>query len=370
MKIQILQENLQKGLSYLSKAIPSDPQLPILSSILFEAKETGCVISATDLYFGVRAQLQSSVKEEGTIVIPGKQFKELISSLPSGKLELTFTDGTLTIASTHSKTKLQCQSAEEYPQFPQVEGQTYSFSSQQFQDIDRAVGFSASTDQARPVLTSILFEISQKGLSTVTTDGFRLSMYTVPNSQSQTASRLLLQAKALQEVNRIVKQIDEQTVSFVVSEELKQVYFSVGDVEMYIRLIEGEYPPYEKIVPSVFTTEVTFSVGELEDNIKRALIFARDASNIIKFTVGEDKTVQLSASSPSLGTFEGQLQSVTVSGDAVEIAFNAKYVQDILKAIAGESLWMGMGESLKPVLCRATDSDAAEYVIMPFKVNG
>jgi len=370
MKIQILQENLQKGLSYLSKAIPSNPQLPILSSILFESSTTGCVMSATDLYFGVRVQLQSSVETPGTIVIPGKQFKELISSLPKGKLSLEYVSGTLTIKSAHSKTKLQCQVAEEYPQFPVVEGKEYSFSSKQFQEIDTFVGFSASTDQARPVLTSILFEISQNGLSTITTDGFRLSMYNVPNSEPAEPSRLLLQAKALQEVNRIVKQLDEKTVNFVVSQELKQVYFSVGDVEMYIRLIEGDYPPYEKIIPSNFTTEVTFSIGELEDNIKRALIFARDASNIIKFEVTAEKTVVVSASSPTLGNFEGVLQSITVTGDPVKIAFNAKYVQDILKASPGESLWMGMSESLKPVLCKSPEGNAAEYVIMPFKVNG
>ncbi|NCN51027.1 MAG: DNA polymerase III subunit beta [Candidatus Pacebacteria bacterium] len=369
MKTYILQENLNKGLSYLSKAIPSNPQLPVLSSVLFEATTSGCVISATDLYFGVRVHLQASVETEGTIVIPGKQFKELISSMGNGKLTLEFIEGTLNILSEHSKTKLQCQAADEYPQFPQVEGETYTFDTEQLQSIEQFVGFSASTDQARPVLTSILFEPTENGLLTVTTDGFRLSTYKVANAVGRATSTLLLQSKALHEVNRIVQQVSEKTVSFVVSQELKQVYFASGDVEIYMRLIEGEYPPYQKIIPSVFTTEVTFSSGELDDNIKRALIFARDISNIIKFSIEADK-VTISASSPSLGTYSGEIPGVKITGEPLEIAFNAKYVQDILKATKSDSIWFGMSESLKPVLCKVTDVPEAEYVIMPFKVNG
>lgn len=368
MKTYILQENLQKGLSYLSKAIPSNPQLPVLSSILFEATTSGCVISATDLYFGVRVQLQASVETEGTIVIPGRQLLELVSSLGKGKLTLEFIEGTLHLTSQYSKTKLQCQSAEEYPQFPQVEGETYTFETSQLQAIEQYVGFSASTDQARPVLTSILFEPTENGLLTVATDGFRLSTYKLSNDATGSSAPLLLQSKALHEVNRIVQQVSEQSVTFVVSQELKQVYFSSGDVEIYMRLIEGEYPPYQKIIPSVFTTEVTFSTGELEDNIKRALIFARDASNIIKFSIEPEK-VTLSASSPSLGTYAGEIAGTHITGEPLEIAFNAKYVQDILKATKGETIWFGMSESLKPVLCRVADVPHAEYVIMPFKVN-
>lgn len=369
MKTHILQENLHKGLTYLSKAIPSNPQLPVLSSVLFEAKTSGCVISATDLYFGVRVQLQASVETEGTIVIPGRQLIELLSSLGKGKLTLEFIEGTLHITSERSKTKLQCQSADEYPQFPQVEGETYTFETEQLQAIEQYVGFSSSADQARPVLTSILFEPTENGLLTVTTDGFRLSMYKVAQAASGSSSTLLLQSKALHEVNRIVQQVSEKSVSFVVSQELKQVYFASGDVEIYMRLIEGEYPPYKKIIPSVFTTEVTFSSSELEDNIKRALIFARDSSNIITFSIEPDKVV-LSASSPSLGTYTGEVGGTKVTGEPLEIAFNAKYVQDILKATKSDSIWIGMSESLKPVLCRVADVPAAEYVIMPFKVNG
>ncbi|MCA9368701.1 MAG: DNA polymerase III subunit beta [Pseudomonadales bacterium] len=368
MKTHVLQENLQRGLTYLAKAIPSNPQLPVLSSVLFEATKSGVIISATDLYFGVRVHLQASVDTEGTIVIPGKQLKELISSLPNGKLTLEYSEGTLQIKSEKTKTKLQCQSAEDYPQFPQVEGETYTFSSEELQAIDKFVGFSTSTDQARPVLTSILFEPTEKGLMTVSTDGFRLSTYKVSKNVKGDAEKLLLQAKALQEVNRIVKQVEETEISFIVSQELKQVYFSIGDVEIYMRLIEGEYPPYEKIIPTIFTTEVEFQASELDDNIKRAMIFARDSSNIIRFAITEEG-VEISATSPSLGTYTGQIAGSKVSGKHLEIAFNAKYVQDILKAVQSETVWMGMSESLKPVLCRPSDFPAAEYVIMPFKVN-
>ncbi len=368
MKLHILQENLVLGLSHVAKAIPSNPQLPILSAVLLEVTDTACTLSATDLYFGVKVQLQASVKEAGTVAIPGKQFKELISSLPPGKLELVFENGTLHIVSERSKTRLQCPASEEYPQFPLVTGIKVKFATSEFETIDQLVSFSASTDQARPVLTAVLLDAGETGFKAVATDGFRLSVYELVKTSTTLPAKLLIQAKALQEVTRIAKSVGAVEVSFIVSEELKQVYFSLSEVEVYVRLLDGEFPPYQKIVPSVFTTEVWLDGAELEDQIKRANIFARDASNIIKLEVAADK-VTLSATSPTLGTFSGDIQSAVVTGNPLEIAFNTKYVLDILKATGKGKTWLGMSDSLKPVLCKAEDAPQAYYVIMPFKVT-
>lgn len=368
MKLHILQENLVTGLSHIAKAIPANPQLPILSAVLLEVTENTCTISATDLYFGVKVQLQASVKESGSVAIPGKQFKELVTSLPPGKLELHFTEGTLHIYSERSKTKLQCLQADEYPQFPQVTGEKIAFTTSDFEAIDHFVSFSASSDQARPVLTAVLLEADETGFRAVATDGFRLSVYELPKVNTTLTSKLLIQAKALQEVTRIAKNVDAQELSFVVSDELKQVYFAISDVEIYVRLLDGEFPPYQKIVPSVFTTEVWIDGAELEDQIKRASIFARDASNIIQLQITSE-TVTLSATSPTLGTFTGEVPSATITGGPLEIAFNTKYVLDMLKATQKGKTWLGMSDSLKPVLCKIAEFPQAYYVIMPFKVT-
>mgnify|MGYP003975631791 CR=1 FL=1 len=283
MKLKVLQENLNRSLNNLQKAIPSKPQLPILSSILIEAKNNECTISATDLYFGVKSNVQADIENEGMVVIPGKQFKEIISSLNPGVLTLELKENTFKILSEKSKTSLACQTSEEYPPFPNVEGDEYKISSENLEEIEKNISFSASTDQARPVLTAILFKFSSKGSEIISTDGFRLSILELNESEIyEDEKSFLIPSKALSEVYRIMNKLDVKEVQFKISRELKQVFFSMNGVLIFVRLIDGNYPPYEKIVPVDFKTEVVFDSEELLDNLKRAMIFARESSNIVK----------------------------------------------------------------------------------------
>lgn len=369
MKIKILQETLAGALAHLQKAIPSKPQLPILASVHIKADGTVCQLSATDLYFGVRCRVQSDVQEAGELVVPGKEFKEIISSLPAGPLELTFSESTLHIKSAHAKAKLQCMSSDEYPEFPQSEGHAYQLSAPQLDAVTQNILFSASTDQARPVLTAVLFAVTPQGSRTVATDGFRLAVLDIPGfSSNESEHQFLIPSKALSEVARIQKQVKEEIVAFTVSEELKQAFFSVADVEVFVRLIEGDYPPYQKIIPSNFTTTVFFDTAELLDNIKRATIFAREASNIVKFNFHPEQT-KISATAPAIGEFTGELSQAKVEGEEAMIAFNAKYLLDFLQSTDSDTLWFGMSESLKPAIFRPENRQDYQYIVMPFKVT-
>lgn len=369
MKLKVLQENLNKSLSNLQKAIPSKPQLPILSSILIEATKEGCTISATDLYFGVKSKVQTDIETEGTVVVPGKQFKEIISSLNPGILTLEFIDGSLKIKSDKTKTSLSCQASNEYPPFPQVEGEEYKISSTHLEEIEKYVSFSASTDQARPVLTAILFKFSEKGFEVISTDGFRLSILHLDDSvQFSEEKTFLIPAKSLSEVFRIMDRLESKEVSFKISQELKQIFFSIDGVLVFVRLIDGNYPPYEKIIPQGFKTEVIFDADELMDNLKRAMIFSRESSNIVRLII-DDKEVKIMSSSPSFGNYEGILRSVKIKGPSGEIAFNIKYLMDYLSATKATEHWLGMIESLKPAMFKPEVKNKYSYVIMPFKVN-
>ncbi len=369
MKLKVLQENLNSSLNNLQKAIPSKPQLPILSSILIEANSDGCTISATDLYFGVKSSVQADVETAGVVVIPGKQFKEIISSLNPGVLTLKLSENTLKITSDKTKTSLSCQSNEEYPPFPSVEGEEYSISSQHLEQIEKYVSFSASTDQARPVLTAVLFKFSERGFEVISTDGFRLSVLMLDKSKKYDEERsFLIPAKSLSEVYRIMTRIDTKEVKFKISRKLKQVFFSIDGVLVFVRLIDGNYPPYEKIMPSEFKTEIIFDAEELMDNLKRAMIFARESSNIVKFVI-DKKAVDVLSSSPSFGSYKGTLNNVQVKGPSGEIAFNIKYLIDYLSATKASEHWFGMNESLKPALFKPEVKSDYSYTIMPFKVN-
>lgn len=369
MKLKVLQENLNGLLTHLSKAIPNNPQLPILSSVLIETNDSICTFSATDLYFGIRCSITVDSDADGTVVVPGKQFKEVISSLNPGVLDVVYQENTLHIKNDKTKVKLAGGLSDEYPPFPQVDGEEFVLPIEQLEQIEKHIVFSASTDQARPVLTAVLFEFSENGLKCVSTDGFRLATLLVDTSRSFPTANFLIPAKALSEVFKIASKQKTKEVKFKVSEELKQVFISLDGVEIFVRLIEGSYPPYQKIIPETFTTEVIFDTEELQDNLKRAMIFARESSNIVRLEITQE-TVLVHSSSPTYGTYKGELRSVKITGQPNEIAFNIKYLLDYLSATDSGAHWFGMSESLKPALFKPEDTENLEYVVMPFKVNG
>jgi DNA polymerase III subunit beta len=368
MLVTLLQENLQTSLNYLQRAIPTKPQLPILSALLLEITTTNCVLSATDLYLGIKATIPITSDGSYTIIVPGKQFKEIISSLNPGTVTLRYEKSTLSISSGKTKASLQCFVNEEYPPFPVVEGSDFSFSKEQLKVIETHIAFSSSSDQTRPILTTILFEFLGKTMKAVATDGFRLAVMEIENISSSYEGSLLIPARAIVEISRIMDQLQVDTLTFIVSQELKQVLFKVGSVEIYVRLITGEYPPYEKILPTNFSTEVSFDRKELLETVKQAMIFARDSSNIIQVFLTKEK-VYVQASSSSLGSFERELEQVSFSGDDGELAFNSKYLLDFLTIIEEDTVLLEMSDSLKPVVFKTPGYDQFKYVVMPFKVN-
>lgn len=369
MLFTLLQENLQTALSHVQRVIPSKPQLPILSSIQMKIeKDTGTLLG-TDLFVGITATLPLSSDTPGELIIPGKQFREVITSLSPGEITLEYTHPTLSITSGKTKASIQCFSNEEYPPFPKIEGGQFSLTREQLKVIEKLVAFSSSSDQTRPILTAVLFDFNEENITTVATDGFRLSVMKLPNSTSQNyTGKLLIPARALIEISRIMDQVSAEEVSLTVSEELKQVLFSLGTVEVFVRLIDGEYPPYEKILPALSSSEVVFDVKELAETIKQALIFARDSSNITHVSLSKEG-VKVTAHSPSLGSFERVLELAKPSGDEGELAFNSKYLLDFLSVVDQETVWLGMSDSLKPVLFKVPEYTDFQYVVMPFKVN-
>lgn len=368
MQITVLQENIQHALNYIQKAIPSKPQLPILSSILITVTDSSCTLGATDLYFGVRATMPVQVKEVGTVAVPGKEFREIIGSLPAGEVQLSFKDATLTIIAAHTKCSLQCQNASEYPPFPQVTGDVAVIQKLDIERMSDVVLYSASNDQARPLLTGVLFDFKPETMRMVTTDGFRLSVYDCAPVAEQQAVSFILPVRAVGEVCRIASQLNSEQVTFTVSESLKQVFITFDTIEIYARILEGDYPPYEKIIPSLFTTEVFVQGDELLEQVKRATIFSRDSSSIVQFEVTKD-TLKVTASSSTLGTFAGETATAKIAGDDVTIAFKSRYLLDFLQAAGQSEIWIGMTSSVKPALFQTKELAGYRYIVMPFRVT-
>jgi DNA polymerase-3 subunit beta len=369
MNIQVLQENLHKVIQDLQKAIPSRPSLPILGCILLKTtSERTIQLSVTDLNMGILVTMDAQVIEPGEIAIPAKVFIDYISSLRAGEISLQLSGHQLSLKSSTSNATIPCLEAQDYPSFPEKDGDEIKFSADVLLPALQHISFTASVDEARPALTSILFSFTET-LEMVATDGFRLAVEKISSfektSQLQT---LLIPAKALQEVLRIATRKKVETISFQVSERLKQVFFSLGDVEILVRLMEADFPPYQKIIPSSFATTIVFDGEEFSQLLKTAMIFARESSGIIRFKIEENSLTLISASS-ALGQQESTVPILQKEGPDQEIAFNARYLSEFLSVLKPEKIWLGMNESLKPAVLRPEGMNSLQYIVMPFRVN-
>lgn len=384
MKFSVLQQNLQSGLKVVQKAIPNKPQLPILSSVLISVSETSVSFAATDLYFGVKVEIPASITTTGTCTVPGKLFTDAIFTLGNGKVTISLEEQSLQISSENGASiSLPALSAEEYPDFPEQEGTPHTFELSTLKEIDSHVSFASATDQARLVLTTVLFEPTtvssdssqeQSGLRAVCTDGFRLAVLDI-QTETSLQSKVLIPAKAIAEVTRIAEQQEQKTVECSFSESLKQVFFRVGGAQFYTRLVDGDFPPYQKIMPAGFTVELQIDTEELIQKLKQASIFARDVSNIVQFSVSTiDAQMEISAKGAQ-GSYNSTLpvevltNKLEKNGEDFVIAFNVKYILDFLQTHKHEQVWFGLTEPLKPALFKPSKDSKLQYVVMPFRLN-
>jgi len=371
MKFTVLQENLQIALKTVSKVVPSKPQLPILATMLCEVTNGEVVLSATDLYMGIRIRVPASIETEGTIAIPARTFADTISVLSAGKLALELTKQTLHIKSEKTKTTIQCQLHDDFPAFPDLEGEKVTVKLETLQKIDTQLGFITSSDQARLVLTTILFKPQDNGIEVVATDGFRLGRITTLETSIALENAVMIPAKAISEVVRIAEQQQDKEVSFTISQQQKQVFFTIGDTIVYVRLVEGDFPPYQKIMPESFDFEVTIDGEQLLDHLKQAQVMAREVSNIISFEL-QDEAVVLAVSGAAQGSFSASIpynEATKKPSEAFSISFNSKYLLDYLQKNKPAQITVKLNDPLKPVMLVNPTDETYQYVVMPFRVN-
>jgi len=334
---------------------------------LLQVKKNELTISATDLYVGVKASVPISSSEDGEIAVPAKQFKQIVSTSPREELTIETKDDSCAVSSTHSKAELLSMMGEEFPTFPSISAPTRNLQAKEIQKISKWVLPSASTDPTRPILTTVLLRSTPQYVEAVCTDGFRLAMLQIPQ-QGKLEQTLLLPARALRDIARITEDEKVESIELSVDQDQKQSVISVGDYQYYLRVVEGEFPPYQKILPEETLTSVVFDKAELLENLQRAMVFNQDNSYIANFVI-EEKAVKIGSTSPSVGVFEAQLVLAKVVGQVGSIAFNTRYILDLLQELPDETVEFGMKDSLKPAWFKAPSEPSFLYVIMPFRIN-
>lgn len=373
MKLSILSELLQKKILFLNHAVSSRSQLPVLLNILLEAKNGKLILSATDLEIGIQTEIQASIDEEGSTTVPAKIFTDLINSLPHEKITLTTKDNAIEIVSKRTKTLLQTLPKDEFPKLYEDKGEEIALLKKENTKNDFSkVVFASSIDITRPALSGILIKKEErekeKGMLLVATDGYRLSIKKLLSNIKDTEQwekPLLIPSRVLKEL-LVIK--EEGDITVFVSRKNNQVVFSFDDTVVVGRLIEADFPNYEKIIPSDYLTQALFDKEEMQKAVKICSIFARETANIIRLKVQKDMIV-VSANTPSVGENTVEVQA-KVTGDENEIAFNGRYLLELLNTLDAEEMVFEMSGALNPGVFKIKGDPSFLHIIMPIRVQG
>ncbi len=366
MKAVVLVENLQKRLSLVNHAISSRNQLPILSYILLEAKGEGLSFSATDLEIGIETSSSALVSSEGSVVVPAKLFLELVNTLSQEKVTLELLGNSLEVTTSRTKSLLQTLPADEFPRLYEDKGtELFSFEAVEFQKVFSSVVFAASAESTKPALAGVLIVEKEEEMHAVTTDGFRLSFSKIPAKKGNEGNRrIIVPAKVIREA---LQMKGSGNIGMFVAHESNQVIFSQGETNIVGRVIEGEFPNYEKVLPLEATTVVEFDRESLLKAVRTSAIFAREAANIIKLSFLKRKII-ITARTPSLGENTVEVEA-KLSGEENEIAFNARYVLEALGNIDVEDVTFEMTGPLSPGVFKRKGDDSFLHVIMPIRTT-
>jgi len=376
MKVIILQENLNQGLTICSRFVAPRPQLPILANILLKTEKGRLKLSATDLEMGVNIWVGGKIEKEGEITISAKTVNEFVASLPPEKVNLELKENNLIVSSTFSKSVFPTIAAADFPKIPGFPKKTaLSMSLSLFSQSVAQVAFAAATDEGRPVLTGVLLKPKDKGFSLVATDGYRLSVKKVGSGKWEAGSGIIIPAKALIEASRVKggegekegKEKKDGTLQIGLTEKQNQVVFALPDLELSSRLIEGEFPDFEKIIPTETKTTIIFDREEFLRAVRIASIFARESANIVKLKIEKGK-LKISANAPQVGENESIID-VKIKGEEQEIAFNFRFLLDFLNSISSEQVTLEMTGALNPGVFKPLSDDSFLHIIMPVRVQ-
>ena len=376
MKVTILQESLARGLSIVSRAVSPRSTLPVLSNVLVASDEGRLRLSATNLELGITCWIGAKIEEEGSTTVPARTFVDLVGTLPQEQVSLSLATATqtLNVRCGASNTDIKCIDAQEFPPLPvpEMDG-AILLNVADFKDMISQVVFAASVDEARPVLMGVLVTVEKDTITMAAADGFRLSVrkgtLSQPVPQLVTA---IIPARALGELARVAADGNE-TISMVMPKGRGQVIFRMKEVEVVSQLIDGTFPDYQQIIPRSYKSRTILSTPALLKACKQAEIFAREGSNVARLDIKsagdlEPGAVEISAQSEETGSNE-TIVAATIEGIGLLIAFNVKYMREVLEVIKSPNVALETSAANAPGVVRPVGDDAFLHVIMPMHLG-
>jgi DNA polymerase-3 subunit beta len=377
VKVSCLQENLAKGLNIVGRAVASRSTLPVLSNVMLATDNGRLKLSATNLELGVNCWVGAKVEEEGATTVPARLLADFVNSLPPERIdmELVVRTQTLNARCARFEANIKGIDAQEFPIIPTA-GDGESAIRLAPEDLRRMidqVAFAAATDESRPILTGVLARFEGDRLTLAAADGFRLSVRNAPIGQSlDQPIEVIIPARALGELARIAADQEDQ-VEVIITPARNQILFHLNDVDLVSQLIEGKFPDYNQIIPSGHATRTVLDSSGFLKAARVSHLFARDAANIVRLEVapGDELMpghITLEATSAELGDNVGQMDA-HIEGDPVEIAFNAKYLIEVLAVVDSAQVVLETTTASSPGVLRPVGDDDYIHVIMPMHLS-
>lgn len=367
MRFSCNTNDLNAGLSIVSRALAVRSPKPILEGILLESCENGLRLICTDLALGIETVIPATFKEEGRVVLPGKLMCEVVRKLPDGMADISISERMqATIRCATFRTTITGFDPVEYPELPQVSGPSFEMQQGMLRDMIGRTIFAIALDESRPILTGCLMEITKEEMRVVALDGFRLAMRKENIDGPDAPVSAVVGGKVLSDIAKILSD-SEEPVSLCFSRS--HVQMNIGSTHVVARLLEGEFIRYRQILPDEWQTRVTISRAELSSAIDRASLIAREGkSNLVCFRI-DGETLDVTSNSES-GDMEERIGVVT-EGKDLTIAFNVRYITDVLKALSDDQVFMRFNSNVSPCVICPTEGDGYLYLVLPVRVfNG
>jgi len=376
MKLSCLQENLNQGLSTVGRAVATRPTLPITSNVLLVTDHSRLKLVATNLEMAISCWIGAKVEEEGAITVPARLITDFVNSLPNDKVdfELPAKTKTLQLRCARFEARISGVDAKDFPPIPEVgDGINTNVEIEDLRDGINHVVFAAATEESRPVLTGVDARFEDAQLTLAAADGFRLAVYKLPLASAvKQKGEVIIPARTFAELSRLMTD-QKEPVQITINPNKSQILFRLKDVELVSQLVQGTFPQYSQLIPQSHTTKATVDVAEFQRATRTASIFARDGSGIVRLIVvpgGElsPGKMTISARSEEIGDDVGEIDAV-VEGTEAKIAFNGKYLSDVLSVLKETQVSLETTNPSSPGIIRPVGNDKYVHVVMPMFVQ-
>ncbi|MCT2345890.1 DNA polymerase III subunit beta [Niallia taxi] len=375
MKFIIQKEHLVQSVQDVMKAITSRTTIPILTGIKIVATEEGVTLTGSDSDISIESFIPKEenetviveIQRPGSIVLQAKFFSEIVKKLPTSQVELEVDNLQTVIRSGKSEFNLNGLDSEEYPHLPQIsEENIFKIPTDLLKNIIKQTVFAVSTSETRPVLTGVNWKIENDDLICIATDSHRLALRKAKiDANTEQAFNIVIPGKSLNELNRILDDHNEP-VEIVVTEN--QILFKAKHILFFSRLLEGNYPDTNRLIPTESKTEIVVNAKEFLQAIDRASLLAREGrNNVVKFsTIGQD-VIEISSFTPEIGKVVEELVSESIHGEELKISFSAKYMMDALKALEGTEVKINFTGAMRPFVINPLNDDSILQLILPVR---